>query len=368
MIKAEKISLKKKIALNLYSVKKNIDAHVHELRYLFWECTTRCNMNCLHCGSDCKSDSQVPDMPAKDFLNVLKSLKNRVNPSKMIVAITGGEPLVREDLADTGFQIRSLGYPWGIVTNGYLMTARKFERLLKSGIASMAISLDGLESEHNWFRGRSDSFKKAIFSIELASDASKKGLYFDVVTCVNQRNIVILPQIKELLVKFGVTRWRLVSIFPKGRACDNDELKLSGSQLVHLMNFIMETRREGKIIASYGCEGFLGEYEMEVRDIPFNCGAGIGIGSVLVDGSISACPSLRQDYIQGNIYKDDFWDVWNNRFQVMRNREWAKTGECKNCKVWKHCKGNGLHLRDQKSGELLFCNYRHLTGNGDIAQ
>lgn len=363
MISPGKISLKKRIALNLYSVKKNTDALIHELRYLFWECTTRCNMSCLHCGSDCKSDSEHPDMPAKDFLKVLQSIKHRVNPSRMIVAITGGEPLIRDDLADAGHQIRLLGYPWGIVTNGYLMTARKFEKLLKSGISSMAISLDGLEREHNWFRGKADSYKKSIVTIELAVEASKKGLFFDVVTCVNQRNIGMLHQIKALLVKLGVKRWRLVSIFPKGRASGNGELRLSGGQLVELMEFIRETRREGKIIASYGCEGFLGEYEMEVRDIPFNCGAGIGIGSVLVDGSISACPSLRQDYIQGNIYKDDFWDIWSNRFQNMRNREWAKTGVCCDCKVWKYCKGNGLHLRDQKSGELLFCNYRHLTGN-----
>lgn len=363
MINAEKISLKKKIALDLYSLKKSIDAQIHELRYLFWECTTRCNMNCLHCGSDCKSDSEHPDMPAKDLLGVLQSLKHKVNPSKVIVAITGGEPLIRDDLADAGFQIRSLGYPWGIVTNGYLMTARKFENLLKAGISSMAISLDGLEKEHNWFRGRADSYKKAILSIELASEALKKGLFFDVVTCVNQRNIEMLHQIKDVLVKCGVKRWRLVSIFPKGRASGNEELKLSGSQLINLMEFIRETRLEGKIIASYGCEGFLGEYEMEVRDIPFNCAAGIGIGSVLVDGSISACPSLRQDYIQGNIYKDDFWEVWNSRFQSMRNRSWAKTGVCADCKVWNYCKGNGLHLRDQKSGELLFCNYRHLTIN-----
>ena len=357
MISAEKISFKKRIALNLYSLKKSIDAQIHELRYLFWECTTRCNMNCLHCGSDCKSDSEHSDMPAKDFLRVLQSLKNRVNPSKMMIAITGGEPLIRDDLADAGFQIRSLGYPWGIVTNGYLMTVRKFENLLKSGICSMAISLDGLEKEHNWFRGRADSYKKAILTIELASEASKKGLYFDVVTCVNQRNIAMLHQIKDVLVKCGVKKWRLVSIFPKGRASGNEELKLTGKQ--HRLWY--QNTEENH--ASYGCEGFIGEYEMEVRDIPFNCGAGIGIASVLVDGSISACPSLRQDYIQGNIYKDDFWDVWNNRFQNMRNRSWAKTGVCADCKVWNFCKGNGLHLRDQKSGELLFCNYRHLTIN-----
>jgi radical SAM protein with 4Fe4S-binding SPASM domain len=158
----------------------------------------------------------------------------------------------------------------------------------------------------------------------------------------------------------GVKRWRLVSIFPKGRAAAAADLALSSDQYRYLMDYIKTVRTEGSIGASFGCEGFLGGYEFESRDRPFFCTAGVRIGSVLVDGSISACPSLRDDYVQGNIYKDDFLDVWENRFYVMRNRQWAHTGECAKCKVWCYCRGNGLHLRDQKSGKLLFCNWKAL--------
>ena len=44
-----------------------------------------------------------------------------------------------------------------------------------------------------------------------------------------------------------------------------------------------------------------------MRDHFFHCQAGVSVGSVLVDGAISACPSIRADYHQGNIYKDDLW-------------------------------------------------------------
>lgn len=360
MIIPDKIPLRKRIALDLYSLKKSLEAKIHTLDYLFWECTTSCNFNCVHCGSDCTQNPENPDMPAHDFLNVLKNIKNHADPSKIVVAITGGEPLMRKDLEEAGRKIHTLGYPWGIVTNGYLLTKKRFENLMNGGMSSLAISLDGFEKEHDWFRGKPGSYKRALEAVKLAGAVSEKKLFFDVVTCVNKRNIRTLDKLKDLLIDAGVRKWRVVSVFPKGRARDNQEVKLDGSQLRWVMEFIRDTRREGKIIASYGCEGFLDGYEMEVRDIPFFCRAGIGIGSVLVDGSISACSSLREDYIQGNIYKDDFWDVWNNRFKVMRNRNWAKTGECKTCSMWKYCKGNGLHLRDEKSGELLFCNYRAL--------
>ncbi|MDD5186097.1 MAG: radical SAM/SPASM domain-containing protein, partial [Paludibacter sp.] len=67
------------------------------------------------------------------------------------------------------------------------------------------------------------------------------------------------------------------------------------------------------------------------------------------------CPSLRADYIQGNIYKDDFWKVWNEKYQIMRDRSWTKTGKCATCKSYKFCEGNGLHLRDEMTGDILCC-------------
>ena len=39
----------------------------------------------------------------------------------------------------------------------------------------------------------------------------------------------------------------------------------------------------------------------------------------------------------------------------MRDRSWTKTGKCATCKAYKYCEGNGLHLRDEQTGELLQC-------------
>jgi radical SAM protein with 4Fe4S-binding SPASM domain len=156
-----------------------------------------------------------------------------------------------------------------------------------------------------------------------------------------------------------VRRWRLFTVFPVGRAAKEEELQLDNEQFRRLMNFIIDTRREGRIRVDYGCEGFLGSYEGKVRDRLYSCSAGITVGSVLVDGAISACPSIRADYHQGNIYTDDFWDVWNNRFEAYRNREWMRTGECAECKMFRYCKGNGMHLRNER-GELLVCHLNRL--------
>jgi radical SAM protein with 4Fe4S-binding SPASM domain len=110
---------------------------------------------------------------------------------------------------------------------------------------------------------------------------------------------------------------------------------------------------------SYACEGFLGSYEQKVRDHFFFCRSGVEVASIRCDGGISGCTSVRSNMDQGNIYKDDFWDVWQNRFQVMRDRSWARKGQCKDCKVWRYCEGSGLHLYDD-NGDLLACHYRKI--------
>ena len=348
------MNLKKKIILELFRQHRKNQTRLHELNYLFWECTLRCNLKCLHCGSDCTQETVTPDMPLSDFLKVLDIITPHVNPHKTMIALTGGEPLMRKDLAQCGKEFYNREFPWGIVTNGYGLTKERFNELLQSGLRSITVSLDGLTPEtHDWMRGKTGSWEHAKNAIAMV--ASSDGLVYDVVTCVNKRNINDLDEIKKLLINLGVKQWRLFSIFPKGRAENNPLLHLSSEEFVRMLNFIKQTRKEGIIKASYGCEGFLGDYEMEVRDTPFFCRAGVHVGSVLVDGSISACPSLRADYIQGNIYKDNFWTVWNERYQIMRDRSWTKTDKCAKCKSFKYCEGNGLHLREQKTDKLLRC-------------
>ncbi|QYR10069.1 TIGR04133 family radical SAM/SPASM protein [Prevotella sp. Rep29] len=351
------ISLRKRIGLEIQRKFQNDLIETHPLYQLFWECTLRCNLHCRHCGSDCKTDTRLKDMPGEDFLRVLDSVRTKQNPHEVFVIITGGEPLMRSDLEKWGRAIYDKGFPWGLVTNGRLLTAERFRSLLAAGLHSVAISLDGLQENHNWMRGDERSFETVSKAIDLM--AAEQSIIFDVVTCVTEHNFDELPAIRDFLIGKGVKRWRLLTVFPVGRAADDPELQLSNRHFRELMDFIRQTKREGRIRADFGCEGFLGNYEFDVRDDSFFCKAGVTVGSVLSDGSISACSSIRSDYHQGNIYKDDFMEVWENRFQVFRNKEWARKGECADCKVFRYCRGNGMHLRDG-DGNLLMCHMKKL--------
>ena len=330
---------------------KKAETRLHELNYLFWECTTRCNLNCLHCGSDCSMDSTHPDMPLEDFLSALDTIEN---PAKyFIVALTGGEPLLRNDLENCGREIRKRGMRWGMVTNGHQYNQERHVALLSAGMGALTISLDGLQETHDWLRDTPGSFERVDRAIGLA--AGSRRLNFDVVTCVNRRNYGELPEIYKYLHSKGVKAWRLFTVVPIGRAVNQPELFLSGTEFKGMLDFIAHRREEGGMDVKFSCEGYVGEYESKVRDTPFFCRAGINIGSILIDGSISACPNTDRSFVQGNIYRENFQDVWTTKFTPFRDRTWTRTGPCADCKDYRDCQGNGFHNWHGDRSEVLVC-------------
>jgi len=338
----------------LHNIFRKNETKLHILSYLFWECTWRCNLKCLHCGSDCKANSAFPDMPFEDFLNAIQPLKKAYPKDSITVAIMGGEPLVRKDLAECGKKLRENGFRWGIVTNGYAYDEAMHAKLISAGMGSITVSLDGLEENHNRLRNNPKSFERAVKALELI--VSYPRLNYDVVTCVHQRNLAELPALKEFLISKNIKKWRIFTIAPIGRAAENPEMLLSNGQMRQLMNFIADSRQnDPRINLYFSCESYTGDYEKKVRDSYFFCRAGVNIGSVLIDGAISACPNIDRSFVQGNIYSDNFLDIWENRFDVMRNRHWCQSGICKNCKDFKHCNGGAMHLWNAKQDCIMTC-------------
>lgn len=354
------ITLKQKFLLEWFRRFRKNEAVLHPLRYLFWECTLRCNLSCLHCGSDCRATTGIPDMPAEDFLRVTETIRQYQNPAEITVVMTGGEPLLRSDLAAVGAKLRKQGFHWSIVTNGFLLTPHVLNQLVNAGLGAITISLDGPAPEHNWLRNHPDSFRRATEAIKQV--AQYRRLNADVVTCVNKKNIELLPKIQEILAETGIRKWRLFTITPIGRAADIEDLALSGNELTRLMAFIDQNRQSKAVPeASFSCESYLGKSEGKVRDGFFFCRAGIHIGSILADGGISACPNIDRSLVQGNIYQDDFNEIWKQRFLPFRNRDWTRTGECSECDQYRYCEGNGMHWWDYEGNKMYGCNYRKLT-------
>lgn len=343
------------IALPEFKIAKfeeNVEIHNYhkskcELQQLFWECTLRCNLACIHCGSDCNSEVGNSDMPLDDFLKVLDEILQEFCPRNILVVTTGGEPLLRKDIIHCGEEITKRGYQWGMVTNALLLDEYSLTSLIDAGLKTISVSMDGFEDDHNWMRGNNGSFAAVVRAIKALVHHK---ILWDVITCVNTRNLNTLTLFKDFLINLGVKRWRIFTVFPAGRAKNEPELHLSSQQFTDLMEFIKNTKKENRITVNYSCEGFLGKYEYEVRDNQFFCQSGINVASIRNDGAISGCLSVRAHFDQGNIYNDSFLKVWKTKFQKFRNHDWMRKGMCSRCDFFCYCEGGSMHSRDDEGG------------------
>lgn len=335
------------------------------LRYLFIEITQRCNLACRHCGSDCGAQPREGELGAGDWVALLDRLAGQVDRSKVVLVVTGGEPLCTPGLDQVLRALARNRFAWGMVSNGWAMDRATLAALQAHGLQSLTLSLDGLANEHDWLRGRTGSFERVLAAIHLAAKASIP--FFDVVTCVHPRNLSQLSSLRALLAEQEVPAWRLFSIFPRGRARTNREVRLDDEELRQLLGWIAAERgrKDGvRPVPQWSCEGYLPPViDRQVRDEPYFCRAGINIASILCDGSISACPNIPRSLSQGNVRTDDLLDVWERRFLPFRERSWLAKGRCEGCADWSRCQGNSLHLWDEERGGAGICQ-REILGDG----
>jgi len=342
-----------------------LQRRVHDLDYLFVELTQRCNLACRHCGSDCTSAADGPQLSPGVILTTLAEIRHRLRPRRLTVALTGGEPLCYPHLFALGRASSTSGSRGGLVTNGWAWDEYAVEAAAAAGMRTVTVSLDGLAAEHDWLRGREGSFTRALRTIELLL-AHGGWDAMDVVTCVHGRNLDQLDALHDLLYARGLRDWRLFTISPIGRARDDPELHLDPSQYHRLLDTIRALRARGQLRVALSESGYLGpHHELTVRDAPFFCRAGVSVGGIMADGAILACPNIDRSLAQGNVYRDSFVDVWRRGFALYRDHEWLRTGICRDCGEWRRCRGGPLHLRRPGSVGPVLCHLRGYALDGE---
>lgn len=329
------------------------------LQYLFWEATLRCNLNCLHCGSDCVKDdaSQEREIDAEMIKRELFSLSGHYPPENCTFAIIGGEPLLRDDIFEVGAYAADLGYNWGITTNGMLLTPSNIKRLKEAKLKTISVSLDGTEADHDRLRRCNGSHKIVTTAIQQLL-ADRFFYKFDVICCVNNFNIDHLDEFVDELIRLQVPAVRFTPVFSRGRAGRNNKLMLDNAGYLKMLNVIKQQRaKQNSIHISLSEEGYWGpDWECVVRDDFHYCASGIQIGSILHDGSVTGCPSVSRKFIEGNIRETSFINIWKESFiRYRQGRKEAFHGMCGDCEHWILCEGGGFHLLDQDDTTMSIC-------------
>lgn len=351
-----------KVRNKLHKSYKNISTKEHQLQYLFLEITRKCNLNCLHCGSDCKKETRTPELTTDSWLKIIDYIYQTFSTHVAII-VTGGEPFMHPDFETIINHLNNYKLRWGMVTNAMSLNKQKIDLIVKNNINSLTISADGMEKSHNKLRNHPKAYQKLTEALTLTGQTNIK--YKDAVTCVYPDNLNELDKIAKLLIEKKMTSWRLFRIFPSGRAKNNPALQLTFEQTQKMVDWIKTNKKQlarQKLNVNLSCEGWLPfELDTKVRDFPFFCRAGINIASILADGNITGCTNNHSMFYQGNILYDNFFNVWQNRFQKFRQRTWIKQTDCQNCEYLKYCQGNSIHLWEENNKKPNFCYVKKIT-------
>ena len=326
-----------------------------DLIYLFFELTRSCNEKCFHSGSSCAPGlGHGPDK--EEFKAVLRDVKENLDYKRIQLCITGGEPLLYPGFADLLGYANDLGFRWGMTTNATLITKDVAKMLEDTGMGTVSVSIDGLRDTHDSQRGLKGGYDKAMQGIQNLIDR-KAFRHIQVTTVINHKNISELDELYKIMDQMDIDSWRVIGIEPMGRALDYPDMLLTPDDQRRLFSFIRE-KRENQIPVNYGCSHFLGlEYEREVRDWFFYCGAGTHTAAIRINGDITACLDIedRPEFVQGNIKTDKFSDVWLNRFQIYRKRLSSLCTECQKCEYEKWCAGGSRHSFDYDNCKQRVC-------------
>ena len=326
-----------------------------QLKDLFLELTLRCNENCLHCGSRC-GDVPSVELTLEQYQTFLTGIKRDFAGELPRLCITGGEPLLRKDFWELMGWAHEQGFHWGMTSNATLITPQTAHRLRETGMTTISVSIDGLEASHDAFRRTPGAYRRAMQGIQNLIDEGGFQ-HIQVTTVMNHRTIHELEAMYEIFENIDIDSWRIVGMEPIGRALEHPDLLMKPEDHRYLLDFIRDKRKEDMPLL-YGCSHYLGpEYETEVRDWYFLCNAGIYVASVMANGDIGACLDIerRPETIMGNILRDDFKDVWYNRFQIFRQNPGSKCSTCTGCDSYEFCGGGSWHSWDLTRNEQKVC-------------
>lgn len=324
------------------------------LKFLFLELTLRCNENCIHCGSRC-GEFRSEELSFEHYKDFLNKIKHDFGTSGIQLCITGGEPLLRKDFFDIMGYAHSLGFHWGMTSNGTLIDSNIAVKLKECGMDTISVSLDGMRDSHDAFRRTPGGWDAAVRGINalIEQNAFRE---IQVTTVIHKGNIDELSELYDYLCGVDIDSWRLVTIEPIGRALDAG-LSLDPEDYIRVLDFIREKRAENMPV-TYGCTHYLGlEYEREVRDWYFLCNAGIYTAGIRSNGDIGACLDIemRPELLEGNILTDDFTQIWKNGFKSYRKDLSNRSAKCSACSEREFCHGGSFHSWDFDKNEQRAC-------------
>jgi radical SAM protein with 4Fe4S-binding SPASM domain len=341
---------------------------------IVWNVTNKCNLNCLHCHQASSSSLQEKELTTNEAFRVVDHLSD---VGLSILTLSGGEPLVRNDVYDIIQKATDNGIYCTIASNGILMKPETVKKLNKVGIRRVEIGLDGAQPEtHDFLRNKKGSFNTTIKGIQ---NCVKYGNFEEVAitTTLYQSNASEIPKIVDLAESLGATRFYLNRLIPAGRGINITHLDASNEEKRKILHYLYD-RFHNSVMSGNGIQCYTrgmtylsrigyqkshgqifhvseafsgydimfrrkynGELSKFVRRFAkgfSGCSSGLTYCGLSAQGNILPCVPAQINL--GNLLEENLEDIWANNeiLKQMRDRKNLK-GSCGQCEYNGLCGG-----------------------------
>lgn len=343
-------------------------------KWIAWEVTRRCNLKCVHCRSSSNMESHDGEFTLAESRRLIDDISSYAKP---VLVLSGGEPLLREDLFDIASYGTSKGLRMCIATNGTLVTDEICKKMKESGIRIVSLSLDGSTKEiHDNFRDMEGAFEGTLRGAEILK---RNGIEFIINSSFTKRNQSDIPNVYKLAKKMGATAWYMFMIVPTGRGEEIMSELISKEDYEEILEWHYQTEKEeSDILMRPTCAPHYYRIVMQHakkekdgfkrRSLKFSTGGAKGCicaqSIVLIDYQGNLQPCSYFPIQAGNVREQSFKDIWENSELFLNLRDFkkyeGKCGQCEYITVCGGCRARADAVYHDYLAEEPFCTYTPL--------
>ena len=323
---------------------------------VIWEVTQACDLACVHCRASAQPKRNPLELSTEEGKRLIDEIGAMEVP---VFVLTGGDPIKRPDLFELIEHAAKVGVRVSLTPSATpLLTRGVVHGLKESGLARLAVSLDGSNAEvHDAFRRMSGSFERTMEAIEWANEV---GLPVQINTTFSRRNVDDFEAIAALIERKEITLWSVFFLVPTGRGKLDDLLSaeefeaifaklhelsqrapfhIKTTEAQHYRRYILQQqvadRRGGKMPSR--------PFTEKVQDTVGRAPRGLndGKGFVFVSHMGEVFPSGFLPFSGGNVRSDSLSRIYRESpiFQQLRDPD-QLGGKCGACEFRHICGGS----------------------------
>ncbi|GAB6065992.1 heme d1 biosynthesis radical SAM protein NirJ [Aquifex pyrophilus] len=317
---------------------------------LIWNLTNRCNLYCKHCYASANQNKRE-ELSLDEIKRISDELKEE---GVRFVIISGGEPLLREDIYDIAKILKDKGFKTYLSTNGILIKEDNVKEI-KESFDYVGISVDGNPEVHDLFRGKRGAFRESVRALELClSEGIRTGLRFTLTELTKDSLDYVFTLVEDLEIpKIYISHIVFAGRGKRLGGVEKEEYKGVVKRILERALSYVEKGKEIEVVTGNNeCDGVLlyklfserypeyGEYLYEGLKNWGGNSAGERLVNIDHRGNVKPDPFFP--LILGNLRERSFKEIWNSNgiLSKLRERPRKLKGRCSECPYLEVCNGN----------------------------